>query len=160
MSSQQPDDGKGGEAAGFPSQQQMAPQNDARNPSEELATGPSAAGLCPQLTNDAISICIPQGCLAQQMAPQNDARNPAEELATGPSAAGLCPQLTNDAVSICIPQGCWAVGPYPQQHDEVSPATLSSLQQLEGLQGEGLVRTSPQRRVCSLREAEVCWVYN
>ncbi|PIO13965.1 hypothetical protein AB205_0145580, partial [Aquarana catesbeiana] len=87
-------------------------------------------------------------------------------LATGPRTAGLCPQLTEDgfpvkvdgtSVSTCIPQGCWAVGPDPQQHDRVSPVTLSSLQRQKGLQGEGPVQASPQRQICSLRGAEVGW---
>ncbi|PIO28350.1 hypothetical protein AB205_0116110 [Aquarana catesbeiana] len=73
-------------------------------------------------------------------------------LATGPRTAGLCPQLTEDefpvkvdgtSVSTCIPQGCWAVGPDPQQHDRVSPVTLSSLHRQKGLQGEGPVQASP-----------------
>ncbi|PIO09859.1 hypothetical protein AB205_0213800, partial [Aquarana catesbeiana] len=64
------------------------------------------------------------------------------------------------SVSTCIPQGCWAVGPDAQQHDGLSPATLSSLLQLKGLQGEGPVCTSSQQQVCSMREAEVGWVSN
>ncbi|PIO39945.1 hypothetical protein AB205_0173450, partial [Aquarana catesbeiana] len=94
---------------------------------------------------------------------------PNKGLATGPSTAGLCPQLTEDgfpvkvdgtSVSTYIPQGCWAVGPDPQQHDGVSPDTLSSLQRQKGLQGEGPVQASPQWQICSLREAEVGWVSN
>ncbi|PIO09336.1 hypothetical protein AB205_0047120, partial [Aquarana catesbeiana] len=82
----------------------------------------------------------------QQLAGADGVGFPAEGLATGPNTAGICPQLTKDgfpvkvdgtSVSTCIPQGCWAVGPDPQQHDGVSPDTLSSLQRQKGLQGEG-----------------------
>ncbi|PIO32017.1 hypothetical protein AB205_0157880, partial [Aquarana catesbeiana] len=64
------------------------------------------------------------------------------------------------SVSTCIPQGCWAVGPDAQQHEGLSPATLSSLLRLKGLQGEGPVCTSPQQQRCSMTEAEVGWVSN
>ncbi|PIO23297.1 hypothetical protein AB205_0043020 [Aquarana catesbeiana] len=64
------------------------------------------------------------------------------------------------SVPTCTLQGCWAVGPDPQQHDRWSSVTLSSLQRLKELQGEGPVQASPQRRAYSLREAEVGWVSN
>ena len=64
------------------------------------------------------------------------------------------------SVSTGIPQGWGAVGPDPQQHDGMSPVTLSSLQRLKGLQGEGPVQASPQRQACSLRETEVGRVSN
>ncbi|CAI9545536.1 unnamed protein product, partial [Staurois parvus] len=64
-------------------------------------------------------------------------------------------KVDETTVTTWIPQGCWAVVPDPQQHDGVGPATLPSLQWLSGLQGEEPVRTSPQLRVCSMREAEV-----
>ncbi|PIO35234.1 hypothetical protein AB205_0107220, partial [Aquarana catesbeiana] len=171
MSSKQPDEGMEKEAAGSPPQwqlhslgveeasllpQQLAGAEDAESPAEVLATGQSVTNLCPapatttEFQGDGVGF-------------------PAEGLATGPRTAGLCPQLTEDgfpvkvdgtSVPTCIPRGCWAVGPDPQQHDRVSPVTLSSLQRQKGLQGEGPVQASPQRQICSLREAEVGWVSN
>ncbi|PIO14500.1 hypothetical protein AB205_0183090, partial [Aquarana catesbeiana] len=123
-------------------------------PAEELLLGPNFTVLCPAPT---------------ALAGTDGVGFPAEGLATGPRTAGLCPQLTEDgfpvkvdgtSVSTCIPQGCWAVGPDPQEHDRVSPGTLSSLQRQKGFQGEEPVQASPQRQICSLREAEVGWVSN
>ena len=62
---------------------------------------------------------------------------PAESLATEQSATSLCSQLAGEGVpvgvdgttlSTGIPQGWGQVGPDPQQHDGLSPVTLSSLQ--------------------------------
>ncbi|PIO09335.1 hypothetical protein AB205_0047120, partial [Aquarana catesbeiana] len=129
---------------------------------EELLLGPNFTVLCPAPTEQRsvhlgdsttdISSQHPDEGMEKEAAgspPQSGADGvgfPAEGLATGPNTAGICPQLTKDgfpvkvdgtSVSTCIPQGCWAVGPDPQQHDGVSPDTLSSLQRQKGLQGEG-----------------------
>ena len=137
---------------------------------EVLATGQSVTNLCPApATTTEFQGGRAVGLPPQQLAGTDGVGFPAEGLATGPRTAGLCPQLTEDgfpvkvdgtSVSTCIPQGCWAVGPDLQQHDGVSPDTLSSLQRQKGLQGEGPVQASPQRQICSLREAEVGWVSN
>ena len=70
------------------------------------------------------------------------------------------PPVDGTSVSTGIPQGWGPVGPDPQQHDGLSPVTLSSLQRLKGLQGEGPVQASPQRQAGSLRETEVGRVSN
>ncbi|PIO09265.1 hypothetical protein AB205_0068870, partial [Aquarana catesbeiana] len=141
------------------------------SPAEALAIGQRVQDLCP---TPAIRIEGEKGeevfvVPPQQLAGADGVGFPAEGLATGLSTAGLCPQLTEDGcpvkvdgtlVSTCIPQGCWAVGPDPQQYDGVSPDTLSSLQRQKGLQGEEPVQASPQRQICSLKEAEVGWVSN
>ncbi|PIO09652.1 hypothetical protein AB205_0182320, partial [Aquarana catesbeiana] len=150
---------------------------------EELLLGPNFTVLCPAPTE--VSVKLQELPQLKRWQPDRGSKTsaphlwqfrrlrlagadgvgfPAEGLATGLSTAGLCPQLTEDgfpvkvdgtSVSTCIPQGCWAVGPDPQQHDGVSPDTLSFLQRQKGLQGEGPVQISPQRQICSLREAEV-----
>ncbi|PIO32149.1 hypothetical protein AB205_0108510 [Aquarana catesbeiana] len=112
---------------------------------------------------------LPTSAQHQQQLQSSREAGQSASLLNRPRTAGLCPQLTEDgfpvkvdgtSVSTCIPQGCWAVSPDPQQHDRVSPVTLSSLQRQKGLQGEGPVQASPQRQICSLREAEVGWVSN
>ncbi|PIO32465.1 hypothetical protein AB205_0130490, partial [Aquarana catesbeiana] len=126
-------------------------------PAEELVLGPSFTVLCPAPTVGSVEL---QGT------------SPVEAPSTttefqGGGAVGLPSQqlagadgVDGASVSTCIPQGCWTVGPDPQQHDGVSSVTLSSLQRQKGLQGEGPVQASPQRQICSLREAEVGWVSN
>ncbi|PIO12366.1 hypothetical protein AB205_0152500, partial [Aquarana catesbeiana] len=148
------------------------------SPAEDLVTEQRVQDLCPTLlpipeTGDLIEVSVEE---------EPPGKPPAEVLATGQRVQDLCPtlaaiveaqgenavitsQLQLDLVSVdkasvptCIPQGCWAVGPDPQQQDGESPVPLSSLQRQKGLQGEGPVRASPQRRICSLREAEDGWV--
>ncbi|XP_053567844.1 cochlin [Bombina bombina] len=127
--------------------------SDADYPTEEQATGQSVVDLCPPLTgtpeNRNDSLTLAEGL-------EEHAAIPVEELALGPRDVSLSLQAMTDSypvqvdgttVSTYILQGYWAYGPDPQQHVGVSSATLSSLQRLKGLQGEGTVSTSPQQLV-------------
>ncbi|PIO28351.1 hypothetical protein AB205_0116110 [Aquarana catesbeiana] len=131
------------------------------SPAEDLVTEQRVQDLCPtpvavsEAQGEKVAITSQQQIQAEkgeELTGADGVGFPAEGLATGPRTAGLCPQLTEDefpvkvdgtSVSTCIPQGCWAVGPDPQQHDRVSPVTLSSLHRQKGLQGEGPVQASP-----------------
>ncbi|PIO40402.1 hypothetical protein AB205_0114120, partial [Aquarana catesbeiana] len=170
ITSQQQIQGEKGEEEASLLPQRLAGAEDAESPAEVLATEQSATNLCPApATTTEFQGGGAVGLPPQQLAGADGVGFPAEGLATGLSTAGLGPQLTEDgfpvkvdgtSVSTCIPQGCWAVGPDPQQHDGLSSVTRYSLQRQKGLQGEGPVQASPQRQVCSLREAEVSWVSN
>ena len=128
-----------------PSLQQQAEVVKLLLPAESLAAGQDAADRCTPLQLELIS---------GDETVVSTHSNPAEKLATEQSATSLCSQLAGEgvpvvvdgtSVSTCIPQGWGAVGPDLQQHDELSPVTLSSLQRLKGLQGEGPVQASSQR---------------
>ncbi|PIO10984.1 hypothetical protein AB205_0101650, partial [Aquarana catesbeiana] len=158
ISSQHPDEGMEKEAAGSPPQWQLHTRaEDVESPAEVLARGQSAAGLCPQLTEEGVPVVVDGTSVSTDTTPENGATLRQEDVSHALQALGDFHLLKVDGTSVptCIPQGCWSVGPNPQQHDGVSPVTLSSLQRLKGLQGEGPVQACPQWRACSLREAEV-----
>ncbi|PIO13976.1 hypothetical protein AB205_0177100, partial [Aquarana catesbeiana] len=138
--------------------QQLAGVDDVESPAEVLATEQSAANLCPApATTTEFQGDGTVGPSPQQQVDVVKLLLPAKSRATG---ATHLPIVDGTSVSTCLPQGCCAVGPDPQQHDGVSLVTLTSLQRLKGLQGEGPVHASPQRLACSLREAEIGWVSN
>ncbi|PIO34500.1 hypothetical protein AB205_0171390 [Aquarana catesbeiana] len=135
-----------GDLIDFPAEEEPSEQPD-EPPVEELLSGPKFTVLCPAPT-------VASAFLREEIRIQGE-------------NAVITSQLQLDLVSVdgasvptCIPQGCWAVGPDPQQQDGVSSVPRSSLQRQKGLKGEGPVQASPQRQICSLREAEVGWVSN
>lgn len=96
------------------------------NPAEELATEQSAPGLCSPLTEEGVPGVVDGTSVSTGTTPEKGTGLKQEDVGFALQAPGdfhLTP-VDGTSVSTGIPHKWWPVGPDPQQHDGLSPATL------------------------------------